>query len=168
VLQVRHELRAYCYAIDSPVGSRRVPALALHDDPERVERGIPRAVADAYLAHLEVRREVRPDHRIHTVHHAGLYQLLGSAEVNLLGVLEDEAYLAPDLLPHLTEYLRGPDQHRSVSIVAASVHDARVLGDELEVVLLHDRQCVHVSSDGDRAPRLPTKEPRDHACRRRP
>ena len=64
-----------------------------------------------------------------------------AARRQLLGVLEDEAHLAGELVAPLDEDLGGAEQHRRVTVVAARVHDAGPRRDVRHVVLLEDRQA---------------------------
>src|SRR5215210_712249 len=165
VLKVRHDLGADGDGVRRLVGHRRVAAPAFYHDLERIRRGQHRAVDGAYLPDLELRPEVDADDRVHPLHYAGLDHLPGSSGIELLGVLEQEADLTPDLLPHPREELRRPQQHRGVPVVPTGVHHTGVLRDELEVVLLLDGQRVHVRTESDRAPRLLAYQTRYHARR---
>ena len=79
-----------------------------------------------------------------------LAQGFGPAGAGFLAGLEDQAHPAVDLIPHGVQRLAGPDEHGGVSIVAAGVHDAGVLGTVgLILVPLLNGQSVHVPPDAD-------------------
>src|SRR5829696_216884 len=163
VLQVGNDLRPYGYGIHDLVRKSGVPALASYCDVEDVRRRHHRTVGYADLADGKPRPQVYPHHGVDPVHHTPLDQLLGAAGAQFFGVLEHEAHLAVDPVTHPGEYLRRPEQHRRVPVVAAGVHRAGVGGGELEVVLLGDRQGVNVRPDGDGAAGPVPYQPRDHA-----
>jgi hypothetical protein len=54
-----------------------------------------------------------------------------------------------------------------VAVVPARVHDTRILGRKLEVVLLFDGKGVHVRPDRERPARFRSDKPGDHAGLRR-
>ena len=66
-----------------------------------------------------------------------------------LGGLEDELHAAGELVSVFAEDARGGEQDGDVHIVAAGVHNALVLGRELNAGLLGHRQSVHIGADGD-------------------
>ena len=63
-------------------------------------------------------------------------------------MLEHEEDVSCKLGAALTEKLGRSEEHRRVAVVAACVHDAGPRGDVGNVVLLGDRQRVHVGSQG--------------------
>ncbi len=127
-----------------------------------------RSRQDADLAERVEREEMRADHHVDAVHDAGLDELARAARPELLGVLEDEADLARQLVAPLVQRVQRREQHRRVAVVAAGVHDAGVLGGELEAGLLLDRQRVDVGAERERLPRPPGAHGRDEARLRRP
>ena len=111
---------------------------------------------------------MRADDHVDAVHDAGFDELARAAGPELLGVLEDEADLAVQLLTALVQRVQRREQHRRVAVVAARVHDAGVLGGELEPGLLLDRQRVDVGAQRERLPRPARAHGRDEARLRRP
>ena len=91
-----------------------------------------------------------------------------AAGPELLRVLEDEADLARQLVAALVKRVQRRQQHRRVAVVAARVHDAGVLGGELEACLLLDRQRVDVGAERKRLARPAGAHGRDEARLRRP
>ena len=84
-----------------------------------------------------------------SVEHPRLDDLPGAARRHLLGVLEDEAHLAGELVAAPEEQLGGAEQHRRVTVVAAGVHDAGTGRHVGEGVLLVDRQRIGVGAEHD-------------------
>ena len=84
------------------------------------------------LAGLHGREQVRAGDEVDAVEDARLHELAGAARRQLLGVLEDEAHLAGELVAPLREQLGRPEQHRGVAVVPAGVHDAGPRRGELE------------------------------------
>ncbi len=85
----------------------------------------------------------------------------------LLGVLEDESNLSGELVAPLAEDLGGGEQHRGVTVVAARVHDPGPRRGVGHVVLLVDRQRVHVGSKHDHLAGARALQPGDDRRARR-
>ena len=143
-------------------------ALAADLDLEHVAGGGVCSRQDADLAERVEGEEMRADHHVDAFHDAGLDELARAARPELLGVLEDEADLAGQLVAPLVQRVQRREQHRRVAVVAARMHDAGVLGGELEAGLLLDRQRVDVGAQRERLPRPPGAERGDEARLRRP
>ena len=109
-----------------------------------------------------------PDHHVDALHDACLDELARAPWPELLRVLEDEADLARQLVAPLVERVQRREQHRRVAVVAARVHDAGVLGGELEAGLLLDGKRVDVGAQRERLPRPPGAQRGDEARLRRP
>ena len=92
---------------------------------------------------------------------AGVDDGAGAAGRKLLGMLEDEANLSLDLVATLAEELGGSEQDRGVPVVPARVHHARARRDVRHLVLLVDRECVHVRTKHDDLPGPPSLQSRD-------
>ncbi len=92
---------------------------------------------------------------------AGIDHGAGAAGRQLLRVLKDKSDLAGDLLLPLAEELRGAEEHRGVPVVAARVHDAGPRRDVRHVVLLVDRERVHVGAEHDDLAGPTALQPRD-------
>ena len=72
----------------------------------------------------------------------------GGAGAALLGRLEDHDGVAGEI-PGLGQIARRAQQHRGVAVMAAGVHQARVLGGVRQVGLFLDRQRIHVGAQPD-------------------
>ena len=81
------------------------------------------------------------------VHQAVLDHRRG-ARPALFGRLEDHHRIAGEI-PGLGEIARRTQQHRGVAVMAAGVHQARVLGGVRQVGLFLDRQRIHVGAQPD-------------------
>jgi len=75
-------------------------------------------------------------------HHPG-------ATAALLGGLEEDLHGARELVPAVVQHPGDAHEHRGVGIVAAGVHDAVVERLVLDIVLLVDRERVHVGAQQD-------------------
>ncbi len=84
------------------------------------------------------------------------------ARTAFFGRLEDEDDRAVKLAM-LGEMSRRAEQHRGMSVVAASVHLAVVLRAMLEAVELLNRQRIHVGAQADRAMSVAAFQYADHA-----
>ena len=168
VLQPADDLRGRRHRVDRLVRRGPVAALAADLDLEHVAGGGVRSRQDADLAERVEREEMRADHHVDAVHDAGLDELTRAARPELLGVLEDEPDLAVEFIAPLVQRVQRREQHRRVAVVAARVHDAGILGGELEAGLLLDRQRVDIRAQRQRLPRPPGTERGDEARLRRP
>ena len=146
VLKPADDLRGGCDRVDRLVRRRSVTALAADLDLEHVGGGGVRPAQDTDLAERVEREEMRAHDHVDALHDAGLDELARAARPELLGVLEDEADLAVQLVAALVQSVQRRKQHRRVAVVAARVHDAGVLGGELEAGLLLDRKRVDVGA----------------------
>ena len=84
------------------------------------------------------------------VERAGVDHHARAAGDLLLARLEEEADAAAQLVANRVEDLRRAEERGRVRVVPAGVHRAVVLRDEVERVLLADRQRVHVGAEGER------------------
>ena len=149
MLQVGDRLGPDRHAVHRVVWVSRVTTDSVDGDPELVRGRVHRADPDADLPDVQLRVQVRPYDHVDSAHDARTDQLLGPAGSELLGVLEDEAHPAGDLCAQLGQDPGRAQQHGGVAVVAARVHNPRRLGGEVELVLLHDRQGVHVGPKGN-------------------
>ena len=76
-------------------------------------------------------------------------------------MLEDEPHLAGELVTPLDEDLRRSEQHRRMTVVAAGVHHAGPRRHVRDVVLLEDRQRIHVGAKHDHLAGPRAVQPRD-------
>ena len=89
------------------------------------------------------------------VHH------LPRAAMPLFGGLEEEVDRAVKIAGP-AQLLRGTQQHGDMAVMAAAVKSARRRAGIRQVGLLLDRQCVHVRTQPDAAPRRPVAQHADH------
>ncbi len=149
LLQVRDHLRGDRDRVDGLVRVRAVAAVAEDLEREQVGGGHDRARRrrDVPVSRLESR--CTPATRSAPSRTPASMSARGAAGRQLLGVLEDEAHLAGELVAALDEELRGAEQHRRMAVVSARVHDAGPRRDVRDVVLLQDRERVHVGAEHD-------------------
>ena len=124
LLQVRDHLRRDGDGVDGLVRVRTVTSAADDLEREQVGRGHHRARRRRDVTRVERGEQMHAGDEVGSVEHARLDDRAGSAGRHLLGVLEDEAHLAGELVAALEEQLSGAEQHRRVTVVAAGVHDA--------------------------------------------
>ena len=154
-----------------------VPAPARDADVEGVDRRHDRARIGLEPARLDVGRVVDAEDLgdPEAVHDPFVHHDLGAA-APFLGRLEDQRDPARKVA-RLGQVARGAQQHRGVPVMAAGVHDARVLRRIVLARRLGDRQRVHVGAQADggaavapvaRIARVAAVDDRDHAGLRDP
>ena len=124
-------------------------------DREGVARGEDGTVRPPGLAGLGPAAHVQAEHRLDLRlvesalrHHQGRPALLADGRP-LLGRLEEEDDRAGQRRAQRHEDLGRAEEHRGVRVVAAGVHDSLGRAAVRHVVLLGDRQRVHVGAQGD-------------------
>ena len=145
---------------------RRVIVLAQHLEFEGIDRGQHRPRAHREVAERNAREVLHAEH-------GGDRELLEQAVANhaiataflvagFLGGLEDEVDGAVEV-PRPGEVFGGAEQHRGVDVMAASMHLAVVCRAVREIVLLVEKQRVHVRPQTDRSVARPALQRADDA-----
>ena len=111
---------------------------------------------------------MNPRDQVDALDHAGLDDSASAAGWQLLGVLKHEPDLAGKLVAPFAEDLSGTEKHRRVAVVPARVHHPGSCRHVRDVVLLDDRQRVHVGPQHDHLPRPGAVQPRDDGRSGRP
>ena len=114
-------------------------------DAEPVGIGHARAGLAAYGACVDLAPDVRGVGAIDAVEHARADHEFRALAVFLTG-LEDDAYLAVDVVGHVAQDLQRAEHHGDVAVVAAGVHAALVDAGEFLAGLLGDGQGVDVGA----------------------
>ena len=145
-LQGHHHMGSCQIGVYRLMRGGRMTALPVNNDLKLIGCGQQRAFADGELAHGIAGHVV---HAIDlfdppTVHHAVLDHFIAAAAA-LFGGLEDQHTAAIEIAG-LGQILRGPQQHRRMTVVAAGVHLARHGRGMGQACGLHDRQRIHISA----------------------
>ena len=153
LLHRNDELRGDKDGIDREVRRGTVTAFPLDRDLDRVARRVEQPFAKPDLADRLRRGEVQAVGALDAepLEHAVLDHRFRPAFA-FFGGLEQEADGTGDVGAPPGDDARGAEQHRDVTVVAAGVHVHRRARAIRDVVLLVERQCVHVGPQHDRLP----------------
>ena len=153
-LKRRDHLGAHHHGIHALVrhGAMRRNAVDVDAEPIGIGHALPGRAGHGASGHLAP--DMRAVNSVHALERAGLDH--GKrADGDLLGGLEDDAHLARQRIGGIAQDAHGAEHHGHVRVMAARVHDARVLRGEGKARLLGDGQRVHVGAQGDATHRRP-------------
>ena len=101
-------------------------------------------------AERHARPVMHPIYGIHrTLGEQAVFHHLSGAAAAFFGRLKNQVHGAVEIAL-LRQILRGPEQHRHVAVMAASVHLAVMRGAVREGIRFLHRQCIHVGAQSDR------------------
>ena len=157
------DLDAGSQGVDARMGRGDVHGLAAERHGERDGRGICHARIGRNDMRFIHTVDVAHDDAVDVLHHAMLAHRPRAAGAALLARLEEQLHPAGQLIADGVKRLRRADEHRRVRIMAAGVHHACVFGAiRLIVVILRNRQRVHIRVDADGERRLLRIDRRDN------
>ena len=148
-MQRGHDLRRGRDRVAGLVGGRGVAAVPLDLDLPLVRLPHCRARVNPEPTGVEGRPHVHPEDAVDSLQAAVGDHRRGAAGEALLVRLEDEADRTRQRVARLREDARGAEEHGGVGVVSAEVSDAGDGTPVGEVVVLLDREGVHVGAEGD-------------------
>ena len=165
-LQGQHQLAADHQRINALVRHRGMATMATHRDLESAGSGHHRPGHHRHLTDRDSRPVVQAKHG---VYRKRIEQAVGyhhrRATLRLLGGLEDEVYAAVEVeLVHLLGHVaRSAKQHRRVPVMTTGVHQAGTGRSVGEIVLLQQRQRIHIGAKPYRPRTATLAQGRDNA-----